>query len=337
MPGDTAETQESDNEFEVPGEASGQSAETKLQPFPAGVYRALVLFALIGAGGLICNASSSIPLLNHDRSLPERSPKEESHTYISYRARLHPKATGSVTKERVQNLTDYAICLKKALGYPEVAGPESFISQVGQGMPVKLDFHPNTSTYVIDKFFESTAKTIAKQKADTATQGTLTWLSDEDSQQLLDQPLDCVKDKDDKCLKTWEGVECLLLRPLAEAVSGANRDMYQAENEEMDIIVCTRSDFQQVMAWSSVLGLPLGYHAGKQCPITGYYPGRAHPGNNHHAMGLGLDLANQKKALKYLAKIGVACSPTPFAVIEEGHCALGDKYMLGELMKASKL
>lgn len=308
--------------------------EVGLKPFPAGIYRALILFALVGAGGLICSTTDSTR--HAGRSHIRRSPEKEAQAYMSHRARLHPKATGPVTRKRVKNLTDYAMCLKDKLGYPSSTDIHSFISRVGEGEPDKFSYHQNTDTYVIDKFFDDTTGTIMKQKTNANTEDTLAWLTFH-PQDFLNEPLDCVKNKEDACFKTWDGNECLLLRPLAEAVGEANKEMFQTENEQMDFIVCTRTDFQQVLAWSSGLGLPLGYHAGKECPISGTYPGRVHPGNNHHGMGLGLDLANQKKAVKYLAKIGVACSPTSYFVVEEGHCALGDKYMLGELIKASKL
>lgn len=317
-------------------EASDQPNKTKLKAFPAGVYRTMIFIALLAGGRLIYDASKG------GGTPDEHSPEEDARSFITYRHKLHPERVGAITDERVKNIENGALCLNNLLGYPKEQGAnraDSFICQPGQSQPMKFVLQNNTQTYVWDKFFQKTVDAISAQKAQPDTKDTMEWFVWEDPAEFLGQPLACVKGKDNSCLRAWDGNDCLLLGPLAKVVNQANREMIKAGNGQMEPITCFRNDFEQIVAWSVYLynfrtsEAAFGLRSRSDCRVSGRAPGRIFPGNNLHGMGLALDLANLPEAKEYLAKYGIACSSSPFEIIEEGHCAFGDKDLMPYLKK----
>jgi LAS superfamily LD-carboxypeptidase LdcB len=158
----------------------------------------------------------------------------------------------------------------------------------------------------------------------------MSWLNTTPDQ-FLQQPLDCVKDPHGVCIKQADGRACLLLSPLAQAVTEANKRMVEAGKGQIEPTECFRSNLTEAVAYAAT--------SGAGCGIASRNAGMNLPGRSFHTMGLAMDLADESQAKDFLMDVGMVCEFIPG---QPKHCSLGEdpnsrtRLRLHELRKTVK-
>jgi hypothetical protein len=140
----------------------------------------------------------------------------------------------------------------------------------------------------------------------------------------LSQPLVCPHDANGDCIKTWDGTssredadkghDCLLVKPLAEAVERANYRMHKAGKGEIKPMICYRNNLHQAVLFVAI--------AGDGCSLSGERPGITLPGTSNHGLGLAMDISNWREAQVYLAaEAGMMCDYVPN---DDAHCSIAE-------------
>lgn len=175
----------------------------------------------------------------------------------------------------------------------------------------------------------------------------------------LGEQLDCPRWADGSCIRTWEGTtkedhqvfleaiknkdeaalkavrskgrECLLVKPLADAVTQANAWMHRALEgqflREIYPYVCYRNNLQQAMLWAWLPGKGhrLPSRGGKDSFLSRLTKKRVAvtpPGRSKHEQGLAMDVWNWQAAQPYLvAKAGMICKHVPD---DDPHCSIAE-------------
>lgn len=256
-------------------------------------YRKAILIALATfACILVMGAIRAVPKILQDRrnnamieaaANDRRSPEEAARDYLTYRAKVLPNAVGEITDIRVKAIANDATCLLGKMGITD-----------------KTYIQPDTRAL-------ATAN-IKHLKGS----GLLGWLH-ASAEELLSEPLDCVKDGDGNCMKQPDGRACLLRASLASAVTKANSLMAKAGEGQIKPLNCYRSNLSEAVMYVA--------NSGKGCDTTGAHPGLSLPGSSFHEMGLSIDLANSGQAKDVLLDVGMVCD---FIPDDSGHCALGE-------------
>lgn len=154
------------------------------------------------------------------------------------------------------------------------------------------------------------------------------WVDD-----FLQEPLACPRKVDGSCIQTWDGTtskedadqgrDCLLIRPLAEAVTRANQKLFDKKKTQIQPLVCYRSNLHQTVAFVQNNGIG--------CSLEGERSGLSAPGNSHHGLGMAMDLASWKHAELFLAtEVGMSCD---FIKGDEGHCSFGEAGPHGRVLR----
>lgn len=322
-----------ENDFEA--ENSDVQAETpekaKFTPFSAGVYRAMVFFTLL-AGGV-----GGYGLLKASVNPDTRTPEEMTRAYLTYRAKIAPKAVGEITDAKVKAIADNAVCLLNQMGHPlgdayqgkkkkehKRESNEYFIDNHNPKEPRKYVHRPNIYGYVFEDMVPRAEATIGDLRKGKDTKDFLKWFTWEPSE-FLEQPLECVHSFEGPCIKTYDGSDCLLVAGLARAVTRANLAMHDDKKGQIIPMACYRNDLHQAVAFAG--------NSGEGCKPEGAHPGLMLPGNSYHGMGLAMDLSNQSEAEDYLAEVGVSCG---FIKGDEGHCSFAEQSMNGNLRSKLK-
>jgi|GEM_PF-4420814 len=170
-------------------------------------------------------------------------------------------------------------------------------------------FAENVANHVASDKRKLAVSLIDKMKTDIP----LSWLTTS-ADELLKSELDCVKNVKGECIKQADGQACLLLAPLAEAVTEANARMFEAGKGQIEPTGCYRSNLTQAVAYCAFQGSPC-------TPSNSRGGGYQLPGESYHLMGLSMDLVNRKQAESFLLDVGMACG---FITNDSEHCALGE-------------
>jgi len=311
-----------------------ESSETlerpKLQPFPAAMYR-LAVFAVLALAG-----RCSYDIYKNHRNPDGRSAEEITRVLLPVRFKLN--GDKSVPSEaQIKAMANDALCLLNKMGNPngdaytgadkkehkrETTDSYIYDPKPGRIKSNKYLYGSNTSSYTLDSRIDNTVASIKQQKSDPDLKETMEWFTWEPDE-FLKMPLACVRDSNNDCIKTWEGTDCLMVAPLAEAATRADLEMERAGKGKLNPIVCFRNNLHQAAEFVMITG--------KGCKTEGQRDGLMLPGDSHHGMGLvAMDLANQEQASEYLAKVGISCG---FIAGDKGHCSFGEKSMAGFLSK----
>lgn len=208
----------------------------------------------------------------------QRTPEEVVNNYLAYRAKLLPKSADKVTEGRVRKIAEDAACLLKK-------------QRISEQHP-----RPRPCKY---------------EKCGMGEHNR--WLG-VTTEELMNEPLDCVRNIDGICMLQLDGRACLLKRTLADAVTQANEEMFKARKEQMQPLKCYETHLSTAVAY--VLA------SGKGCePLDSSYRGLRLPGTSYHEVGLAMDLANHASAKLFLEMVGMECGRVQF---DDGHCALGE-------------
>ena len=193
-------------------------------------------------------------------------------------------------------------------------------SQGGKGR--KFIWMDNLHSFVSEDRIKLATGMVKQLKVHKDFKESVKWLPP--GEELLKEPLACVRRYDGTCAKTWEGTtskadahkgrDCLFLRPIAEAFSRANRRMHDDGKGEIMFKVCYRNNLHQAVLFVSI--------AGEGCSLTGAKPGITMPGGSHHGLGMGADVLNHGQAEEYLFEEGIACG---FIKDDEGHCSIAEE------------
>lgn len=140
----------------------------------------------------------------------------------------------------------------------------------------------------------------------------------------LEKLLVCPRKVDGSCMQTWDGTtskedankgkDCLLVEPLAEAVTRANQRMHKAKKGEIQPMICYRNNLHQAVLFVSI--------AGEGCSLEGSRPGITLPGTSSHGLGLAMDVRNWREAQVYLAaEAGMMCD---YVKDDDAHCSIAE-------------
>lgn len=320
------------DEFE-PEEDNGQpqtSEKVSFKPFPAGVYRTLIFCALLGGG------VGGYGLIKGHMNPDTRNPEEMTRSYLEGRHKMAPKIVGEITVPKVKAIAQNAVCLLNQMGHPlgdnydpklskDPKAPKKknykresddfFFDRHDPKSPQKYVYMSNIYGYPHEKLPFMAESTIKLNKMHPDTKEFMEWFTEE-PKEFLKEPLECVKSYEGPCIKTWDGSDCLLLAPLAKAVTGANLAMHDDKKGQIIPMACYRNDLHQAVAFVS--------NNAQGCKEIVGRPGLMLPGNSFHGLGLAMDLANQGEAEDYLVQINVLCG---FIHGDEAHCSFGEQSM----------
>lgn len=334
----TEDTESSEEEFETE-DGNGQtptSEKAKFTPFSAGVYRALAISILIGGG------VGGYQVVKSQMNPDGRDAVTMTRDFMRNRSKMvkDQKSKDIMNSDAtVESIAHNAVCLLNQMGNPlgdsyepknekdpkkadyKRESNDFFIDMHDPKDPKKYVYRSNIRSYPYEKLPFLAESTINDLKKNKDTNDFLKWFT-YDTKEFLDAPLACVRGFDGNCIKTWEDTDCLLLEPLADAVSRANLAMHDDGKGEIKPMLCYRNDLHQAIAFVGI--------GGKGCKVVGAHPGLMLPGSSFHTLGLAMDLANQGEAEAYLTEIGVACG---FIRGDEGHCSFGEKSMNGNFAR----
>ncbi len=129
------------------------------------------------------------------------------------------------------------------------------------------------------------------------------------------------------------GRDCLLVKPLAEAVTKANRMMHDDGKGEIRPMTCWRSNLQQSMLWTHIPSKGARLPGKKLSDFEKLIKTRiavGFPGLSNHEQGLAMDVSNRRAAEPYLAAVaGMMCD---FIKNDNDHCSIAE-IEVGELVK----
>ena len=181
---------------------------------------------------------------------------------------------------------------------------------------------PNLHSFVHEDRIKLATGMVKQLKVHKDFKKSVEWLPP--GEELLKEPLACVRRYDGTCAKTWEGTtskkdaangrDCLFLKPIADAFSRANRRMHDDGKGEIMFKVCYRNNLHQAILFVTI--------AGEGCSLTGARPGITMPGGSHHGLGMAADVLNHGQAEEYLFEEGIACG---FIKDDEGHCSIAEE------------
>lgn len=331
--------------------SQNRAAETKIRPFPAGMYRALIFVLIAGAAGGYDQLKNRV---NPD----SRTAEEMARAYLTYRPIVTQGKPGKPTANEAKTLGKNALGVLNGMCHPlgdsydgkdkkqcKRESDTSFMDNHDPSKPQKYVLR-TSGNYTNEKSAALLAESINRTRQDQKTKDSVKWYTDmydewkkgrsdteaELSTQFADiflgQGAECWQGYDGNCIKAYDGTDCLFLADLARQLNRQTQKMKADGKQEPKPSVCARTNLHQATGYSDI--------SNQGHVVTDSRPGGravAMPGNSAHERLIGMDLPNYAEAEPYLAEIGMGCDKVDG---DPGHCSFGEGATQGKLKKFGK-